>query len=151
MPVARKVWGAILVLLVAMLGIAAATYWRSDVGHARAAELTARQHELTSSAVQWHGMAETSIAKTMAGALSADPSVADLFKDEQTRSAAAIVKLNRLELTGYVAWLFWGVAHIYFLIERRSRLLVALNWLAEYVMRKRGARIISVDVRPVGR
>ncbi len=95
MPVARKVWGAILLLLVAMLGIAAATYWRSDVGHAQAAELTERQHELTSRAVQWHGMAETSIAKTMAGALSADPSVADLFKDEQTRSAAAIVKLRQ--------------------------------------------------------
>ncbi|PYE78073.1 methyl-accepting chemotaxis protein [Xylophilus ampelinus] len=95
MPVARKVWGAILLLLVAMLGIAAATYWRSDVGHAQAADLTARQHALTASAVQWHGMAETSIAKTMAGALSADPSVADLFKDEQTRSAAAIVKLRQ--------------------------------------------------------
>ncbi|MDB5657101.1 MAG: putative dehydrogenase protein [Tardiphaga sp.] len=65
--------------------------------------------------------------------------------------AAAIVKLNRLELTGYVALLFWGVAHIYFLIERRSRLLVALNWLAEYVMRKRGSRIISIDVRAARR
>jgi NADH dehydrogenase len=65
--------------------------------------------------------------------------------------AAAIVKLNRLELTGYIAWLFWGVAHIYFLIERRSRLLVALNWLAEYIMRKRGARIISNDVRSARR
>jgi NADH dehydrogenase len=62
--------------------------------------------------------------------------------------AAAIVKLNRMELTGFVAWLFWGVAHIYFLIERRSRLLVAVNWLAEYVMRKRGSRIISVDTDP---
>jgi hypothetical protein len=43
------------------------------------------------------------------------------------------------------------VAHIYFLIERRIRLLVAVNWLAEYVMRKRGSRIISIDVRAARR
>jgi NADH dehydrogenase len=57
--------------------------------------------------------------------------------------AAAIVKLRKLELTGFVAWIFWGVAHIYFLIERKSRVVVALNWLVEYSMSKRGARIIS--------
>ena len=99
MPVARKVWGAILLLLVAMLGIAAATYWRSDVGHAQAAELTERQHELTSRAVQWHGMAETSIAKTMAGALSADPSVADL-QSTVSRLEQRIAELER-RLSGH--------------------------------------------------
>jgi NADH dehydrogenase len=63
--------------------------------------------------------------------------------------AAAIAKFGRVELKGRVAWLVWGVAHIYFLIERRSRLMVALNWLAEYIVKKRGSRIIGevVDLK----
>jgi NADH dehydrogenase len=56
---------------------------------------------------------------------------------------AAIVSRGRLRLIGFTGWMFWGIAHVYFLIERRSRLLVAMNWLFEYVTRKRGARIIS--------
>jgi NADH dehydrogenase len=55
----------------------------------------------------------------------------------------AIVSRGRLRLIGFTGWVFWGIAHVYFLIERRSRLLVAMNWLFEYVTRKRGARIIS--------
>jgi NADH dehydrogenase len=56
---------------------------------------------------------------------------------------AAIVSRGRLRLIGFTGWMFWGIAHVYFLIERRNRLLVAMNWLFEYVTRKRGARIIS--------
>lgn len=56
---------------------------------------------------------------------------------------AAVVKLGRLELTGFVAWLFWGIAHIYFLIGLRQRVLVAVNWLWEYLTFRRGARLIT--------
>ena len=37
---------------------------------------------------------------------------------------AAVVKLGRLELTGFLGWLFWSVVHIYFLIEIRDRFIV---------------------------
>jgi hypothetical protein len=37
---------------------------------------------------------------------------------------AAVVKLGRLELTGFLGWLFWSVVHIYFLIEVRDRFIV---------------------------
>jgi NADH:ubiquinone reductase (H+-translocating) len=56
---------------------------------------------------------------------------------------AAVVKLGRFELTGFPAWLFWGVIHIYFLIGLRNRLQVALTWLWSYVTFRRGARLIS--------
>ena len=55
---------------------------------------------------------------------------------------SAIVKLGRLELTGVVGWLFWSAVHVYFLINLRSRLLVAMSWVAAYVTYHRGARII---------
>ncbi len=56
---------------------------------------------------------------------------------------AAVVKLGRFELTGFVGWLFWGVVHIYFLVEVRDRFLVAFQWLWEYVTYQRGARLIT--------
>jgi NADH:ubiquinone reductase (H+-translocating) len=59
------------------------------------------------------------------------------------RRSAAIVSRGRLRLTGFPAWAFWGIAHVYFLIERRSRLAVTLSWLFEYVTRRRGARLID--------
>lgn len=40
---------------------------------------------------------------------------------------SAVVKLNKLKLTGFIGWLFWPVAHIYFLIGIRNRLTVAMT------------------------
>ncbi len=56
---------------------------------------------------------------------------------------SAIVKLGRLELTGFTAWLFWGAVHIYFLINLRSRLFVAISWIGAYFTHHRGARLIT--------
>src|ERR1700722_13508931 len=56
---------------------------------------------------------------------------------------AAVVKLGRIELTGFVGWLFWSVVHIYFLIEVRDRFIVAFTWLWDYVTYQRGARLIT--------
>jgi NADH dehydrogenase len=60
---------------------------------------------------------------------------------------SAVVKLNKLKLTGFIGWLFWSVAHIYFLIGIRNRLMVALTWLWSYVTYQRGARLITRDER----
>jgi NADH dehydrogenase len=54
----------------------------------------------------------------------------------------AVVSFGRLRLTGFVAWVFWSAAHIYFLIGVRNRVVVALNWIWEYVTLQRGARLI---------
>jgi NADH dehydrogenase len=56
---------------------------------------------------------------------------------------AAVVKLGRLELTGFLGWIFWSVVHIFFLIEIRDRFLVAFIWLWDYVTFQRGARLIT--------
>ena len=41
-----------------------------------------------------------------------------------------------------VAWWFWLIAHIFFLIGFRNRLVVLLNWTWAYWSYQRGARII---------
>lgn len=45
-------------------------------------------------------------------------------------------------LSGLLAWLLWGFAHIYFLIGFRNRLAVMLDWIWNYVTFERGARLI---------
>jgi NADH dehydrogenase len=59
---------------------------------------------------------------------------------------AAIVKLGRLRLTGFIGWVFWSIAHIYFLIGLRNRAVVALTWLWSYLTFQRGARLITEPV-----
>jgi NADH dehydrogenase len=56
---------------------------------------------------------------------------------------AAVVKLGRLELTGFLGWLFWSLVHIYFLIEVRDRFIVAFTWLWDYLTFQRGVRLIT--------
>jgi len=57
---------------------------------------------------------------------------------------AAVVKLKHLQLRGLTGWMFWGLAHIYYLITIKSRLAVSLSWLWNYVTYQRGARLITV-------
>lgn len=61
---------------------------------------------------------------------------------------AAVVKLGRLELTGFLGWMFWGVVHVYFLVGARNRITVAMSWLWNYLTYQRAARLITGDVEP---
>ncbi len=56
---------------------------------------------------------------------------------------SAVVQMGRLRLTGFIAWLIWSVAHIYFLIGFRNRLSVVLNWGWNYFTFQRGTRLIT--------
>jgi len=55
----------------------------------------------------------------------------------------AVVQMGRFRVTGFVAWLIWSTAHIYFLIGFRNRLAVVLNWGWNYITFGRGARLIT--------
>jgi NADH:ubiquinone reductase (H+-translocating) len=61
---------------------------------------------------------------------------------------AAVVDFGRIRFTGRLAWWFWGIVHIYFLISVRSRLVVAIQWLWSYLTFDRGARLITPDSAP---
>jgi NADH dehydrogenase len=55
----------------------------------------------------------------------------------------AVVQMGRLKIKGFIAWLLWSIAHIYFLIGFRNRLIVAMNWLWSYATFQRGTRLIT--------
>ena len=56
--------------------------------------------------------------------------------------SSAVVDLRGLKFSGFIGWLFWLFAHIFFLIGFRNRLAVMWNWAWSYVTWQRGARII---------
>ncbi len=56
---------------------------------------------------------------------------------------AAVIDFGRIQLRGWVAWWAWGLAHIYFLIDTKNRLAVALSWLWIYLSGQRSARLIT--------
>ena len=56
---------------------------------------------------------------------------------------SAVVQIGRFKMKGFLAWVLWSVAHIYFLIGFRNRLAVALHWLWNYVTFQRGTRLIT--------
>jgi NADH dehydrogenase len=61
---------------------------------------------------------------------------------------AAVVKFGPLKLKGFIGWLFWSAAHVYFLIELRDRFIVAFTWFWDYLTFQRGARLITEPEQP---
>jgi NADH dehydrogenase len=55
---------------------------------------------------------------------------------------AAVAVIGKLKLSGFLAWLVWLVAHIYFLINFRNRLVVMMDWAWAYFTYQRYARIV---------
>ncbi len=54
----------------------------------------------------------------------------------------AVADIFGLKVTGFIGWLLWGAAHVYFLIGFKNRLFVVLQWLWAYVTWQRGVRLI---------
>jgi NADH dehydrogenase len=61
---------------------------------------------------------------------------------------AAVAQFGKLKLSGFPAWSVWLLAHIYFLIGFRNRLVVMLDWAWAYWTHQRHARIVSGDDIP---
>jgi NADH dehydrogenase len=55
----------------------------------------------------------------------------------------AVAQLGAVKLSGFAAWLLWSLAHIYFLIGFRNRLVVTMNWCWSYLTFQRGTRLIT--------
>jgi NADH:ubiquinone reductase (H+-translocating) len=56
---------------------------------------------------------------------------------------AAVIDFGWIRLRGFVAWVIWTMAHVYYLIGFRNRMVVALSWLWSYFTFQRGARLIT--------
>lgn len=69
------------------------------------------------------------------------------FRDQGTLATIgrnqAVARIWGMELSGFPAWFLWALAHVYFLIGTRNRVMVALNWAWTWGTHVRGARLIT--------
>lgn len=64
----------------------------------------------------------------------------------------AVVDLGWVRFSGFLAWWFWGLIHVFFLIDFRNRLSVAIDWLWSYLTNGRAARLMTEgDRRSLGK
>ena len=86
------------------------------------------------------------VATNIRARLAGKPSTAFAYKDYGNLATigrmAAVVDLGKLRFSGMLAWWFWLVMHVFFLIGFRNRLVVLLNWWWAYWSYQRAARII---------
>lgn len=61
--------------------------------------------------------------------------------------ASAVIATKRFAKHGLLAWLMWWAVHIMFLVGYRNRVLVIFSWAWQWLSFKRGARLITGEVR----
>lgn len=87
------------------------------------------------------------VAGQIARRLAGETPKAFVYRDKGSMAtigrSSAVAELGRIKLSGFAAWLFWLVVHIYYLIDFRNRLLVLIDWAYSYFAYERGARLIT--------
>jgi NADH:quinone reductase (non-electrogenic) len=95
--------------------------------------------------------AAANIARRIAGR----PTTPFRYRDKGTLAtigrSAAVADLGRLHFSGYFAWVFWWLVHVFFLIGFRNRFLVMFSWAWSYITFQRGARLITGKTGPLPR
>lgn len=54
----------------------------------------------------------------------------------------AVVDFGKFQLSGTLAWWFWGGIHLYFINNMRNRMMIMLQWFWSYITFKKSSRII---------
>ncbi len=55
----------------------------------------------------------------------------------------AVALIKNVKISGFLAWLMWGIIHLIPLVGFRNKFVVALDWLWSYVTSNRGVRLIT--------
>jgi NADH:ubiquinone reductase (H+-translocating) len=94
-------------------------------------------------ALQQGGWAAANILRRLQGQATRPFRYRDLGNLATIGRNSAVADIRGLRLTGFIAWLTWAGVHILNLIGFRNRILVALQWLWQYLTFQRGARLIT--------
>jgi NADH dehydrogenase len=101
---------------------------------------------LASAATQMGPFAARNILREIAG----QPREKFAYKDKGTMATIgknrAIALIGKVQFSGFVAWLAWGLVHLILLIGFRNRFFVMWEWAWTYVTGQRSARLITGPV-----
>jgi NADH dehydrogenase len=71
-------------------------------------------------------------AANIANRIEGRPTAPFRYRDKGTLAtigrSAAVADLGRLRFSGYFAWVFWWLVHVFFLIGFHNRFLVMFSW-----------------------
>jgi methyl-accepting chemotaxis protein len=95
LPLARRLTGSIALLLAAMLMIGGYTLYRANRISAEASQAMESAQLLIRKSVQWQGMTQTAVARSMASVVSSDPSVGELFKEALVNDTPKVQALRK--------------------------------------------------------
>jgi len=69
-----------------------------------------------------------------------------LYKDKGMMATIggfkAIGVIGKVKISGLLAWLFWSLIHLVYLIGYKSKLIVLIEWIFAFFLNKRGTRLI---------
>jgi NADH dehydrogenase len=86
-------------------------------------------------------------ARNLAAALAGKPTRPFRYRDYGQLAtigrSKAVAMFGRVHIWGWLAWITWLSAHIYFLIGFRNRLVVLIDWAWAYWTFERSARIVA--------
>jgi len=91
-------------------------------------------------------------ARNLVAALAGRPTRAFRYRDygqlATIGKSSAVAMFGRVHIWGWLAWVAWLTAHIYFLIGFRNRLVVLIDWAWAYWTFERAARVVDRGARP---
>ena len=74
------------------------------------------------------------------------------YKDKGTMATIgrnlAVVDLKFWKFGGFFAWLTWMFVHLMLLVDFRSRIIVFINWIWNYMNYDKGTRLIIRKIDP---
>jgi NADH dehydrogenase len=86
------------------------------------------------------------VAKSIRRALVGKETIAFRYFDKGSMAtigrSRAIAMVDKMHMSGFLAWLAWLFVHIWYLIGYRSRLIVMITWAWSYFTYGRGARLV---------
>ena len=93
-------------------------------------------------------------ARNIVAALAGKPARAFRYRDYGQLAtigrSSAVAMFGRIHVWGWLAWVAWLTAHIYFLIGFRNRIVVLIDWAWAYWTFERSARVVDKGARPPG-
>jgi NADH dehydrogenase len=96
---------------------------------------------LAPAAKQMGALAAKNVAALLAGGATTPFEYADHGSLATIGRHRAVVDLGWVQFSGYGAWVFWLLAHIFFLIGWRNRLIVMSDWAWAYWTKQRWSRV----------